>query len=63
MKWEPAVIDGHPTVDLDTGTPTLLTVCASCEKVRTILFLTGDRWYCTSCSTRGDAKPKLYPVS
>jgi translation initiation factor 2 beta subunit (eIF-2beta)/eIF-5 len=45
------------------GTPTLLTVCASCEKVRTILFLTGDRWYCTSCRTSGDAKPKLYPVS
>lgn len=66
MTWEPAVIKGHPTTVLvayDTGAPTLLTVCASCEKVRTILFLNGDRWYCSHCRNSGDAKPRLYPVA
>ena len=63
---EPAVIDGHPTLELvnDQGdTIQLLTVCAECGQVRSILFLTRDRWYCTSCRTEGKAPPRMFPVS
>jgi len=65
MTWEPDVVDGHPSVDveLDDGTRTVWTVCASCERLRTILFLTGDRWLCVSCKSEGTAAPTLvsYP--
>lgn len=60
------VINGHPTVPLldDTGEQIdLLTVCAECGSVRSILFLTGDRWMCVSCRVEGVAPPRLYPTS
>ncbi len=63
---EPEVISGHPAVPLLDGEGELLqmlTVCAHCGKVRTILFLTGDRWYCSGCRMTGIAPPQLYPVS
>lgn len=58
-------IQGHPALELwtDTGPPTLITVCAYCGEMRTILFLRRDRWYCTQCRTEGNAPPNLYPVS
>jgi ribosomal protein S27AE len=61
---EPEVISGHPQIELDTGasTPTLLTVCAHCGELRTILFLRHDRWLCTRCRMTGIAPPRLYPV-
>lgn len=57
-------ISGHPTAtfDRDNAPPLLLTVCANCERVRTILFLSGDRWFCTSCRNEGDARPTQIPV-
>lgn len=59
-----AEIHGHPAVELGLGdgTPTLLTVCANCGQLRTILFLRKDRWYCTQCRIEGAAPPNLYPV-
>jgi ribosomal protein S27AE len=63
---EPQVISGHPEEPLLDSTGNLiqmLTVCAHCGNVRTILFLTEDRWYCSSCRMTGIAPPRLYPVS
>lgn len=63
---EPGVINGHPEVPLlDTAGELvqMLTVCAACGDVRTILFLTRDRWYCSKCRMTGIAPPQLYPVS
>lgn len=62
----PHEISGHPTVELHVGPdvpPTLLTVCASCGQLRTILFLTRDRWFCTRCKTEGATSPNLYPIA
>lgn len=63
---DPEVIQGHPTMELLVGperTPTLLTVCAECGSLRTILFLSHDRWLCTKCRTSGATAPNLYPIS
>jgi translation initiation factor 2 beta subunit (eIF-2beta)/eIF-5 len=58
-------IQGHPSAEAHRAhAPALnITVCAECEKVRTILFLSGDRWFCTSCRNSGDARPTQVPVS
>lgn len=57
-------IQGHPTVELyvEAG-PTLVTVCASCGQMRTILFLTEDRWYCSKCRAEGHQPPNLFPLA
>jgi hypothetical protein len=59
------VIAGHPTLELahEPGLSTLITVCASCGELRTILFLTRDRWLCTRCRAEGAAPPNLYPIA
>ena len=57
----PTEINGHPTVELGNGA--LITACAECGRLRTILFLTKDRWFCTTCRTQGVTAPNLYPVS
>lgn len=61
----PHEIDGHPAVEMDLGDgeTTMLTVCAGCGKLRTILFLSKDRWMCTACRVSGAAPPALYPVA
>lgn len=59
-------IAGHPSVEIylePDRPPALITVCASCGQLRTILFLTGDRWFCFRCKTEGAAPPNLYPIS
>jgi len=58
-------INGHPTVELhhDDGPPTLITVCAECGHVRSILFLTRDRWFCSQCRAEGVSAPNLYPIA
>jgi ribosomal protein S27AE len=43
--------------------PTLITVCANCGHMRTILFLSSDRWICFKCKTEGQTKPNLHPVA
>ena len=63
---EPEVISGHPDQPLldEAGELiSMLTVCANCGEVRTILFLARDRWYCSRCRMTGIAPPQLYPVS
>jgi len=58
-------IQGHPAIELhlDNGPPQMITVCAHCGELKTILFLRRDRWYCTKCRMEGAAPPNLYPVS
>ena len=58
-------IQGHPTIELDLGNgeATLITVCANCGEMRTILFLTKDRWFCTKCRVEGAVAPNLYPIA
>jgi hypothetical protein len=58
-------INGHPTLVYahENAMPTLLTVCASCGKLRTILFLSHDRWLCTACRTEGRTQPSVYPIA
>lgn len=68
-RWLMAVnpeIHGHPSAELylvPDGPPTLITVCASCGEMRTILFLSKDRWFCFRCKSEGASPPNLYPIS
>ncbi len=58
-----STVKGHPEISLEVdGVETLITVCAECGQMRTILFLTGDRWYCSKCRAEGAAPPNLYPL-
>jgi len=62
----PDEIQGHPVRELYLAPdvePTLLTVCAGCGHMRTILLLSYDRWFCFRCKTEGHTKPHLYPVT
>jgi hypothetical protein len=58
-------IQGHPAVAAHRPhAPALqITVCAGCERMRTILFLSRDRWFCTACREEGDARPTQIPLS
>lgn len=61
----PDEIPDHPVREIYLAAeqePTLITVCANCGHMRTILFLTGDRWFCFRCKTEGATRPNLYPV-
>jgi hypothetical protein len=63
----PDEIEGHPHLSLHINgneqPPTLLTVCAECGNLRTILFLSKDRWFCFTCKTEGASVPNLYPIA
>lgn len=37
-------------------------LCANCERLGNVLFLTEDRWICTSCKNEGNARPTFVPV-
>lgn len=60
-----AEINGHPSVVLPnkSGEPVVLTVCCSCGHLRTILWLSGDRYYCSQCRAEGDSRPTVIPIS
>ena len=58
-------IAGHPAAELYLELdepPVLITVCANCGQLRTILFLDRDRWFCFKCRAEGAAPPNLYPI-
>ncbi len=61
-----AEIQGHPSIvayrDHLRMQPLRITVCGSCEKLRTILFFSKDRWLCTSCREEGEARPTMIPL-
>ena len=65
VQRHPHEIQGHPEIELYLGDEqtTLITVCANCGQMRTILFLAKDRWFCFKCQTEGAAPPNLYPLA
>ena len=60
-----ATIKGHPTRELlnDDQQPVVVTVCASCGHLRSVLWLTVDRWHCNQCKAEGVTRPNMYPVA
>ena len=58
-------VKGHPELELpnDADNPVTITVCCDCGKLRTVLWLVGDRWYCSSCKATGETRPTLIPLS
>lgn len=58
-------ISGHPEVLLPNAadSPVTITVCAGCGEMRTVLWLSQDRWFCTKCRAEGDARPKMIPIA
>ena len=59
-------ISGHPTLELEPigdGEPVVITVCAECGEMRSVLWLTGDRWYCRNCKHIGENRPTMYPIA
>jgi len=62
----PGEVSGHPTAELQSaegGDPVVITVCAECGRMRTVLWLNGDRWFCINCRAEGAKPPNLYPVA
>jgi hypothetical protein len=39
----------------------VITVCAECGRMRTVLFLDGDRWFCVGCRAEGATAPNYFP--
>lgn len=61
----PREIKGHPKLigpNIENK-PVTITVCSDCGSLSTVLFLVGDRWYCTRCKSSGIAKPTVVPLS
>jgi hypothetical protein len=58
-------IIGHPDVEAfnSEGKSIRISVCSDCGSIRTILYLSKDRWLCTACRSEGDARPTQVPVS
>ena len=67
MNWaDAATISGHPTLELDPlagSDPVVITVCAECGEMRTVLWLTEDRWYCGHCKHIGENRPHMFPLA
>jgi ribosomal protein S27AE len=57
-------IEGHPALEAinGDGKKINITVCSDCGSLSTILFLVGDRWYCTKCKSSGNAAPTVVPL-
>lgn len=57
-------ISGHPALEAANyrDEPVTITVCAGCGQMRTVLFLSRDRWFCTSCRVEGDTRPTVVPL-
>jgi len=59
-------ISGHPSIELEpevNGDPVVITVCAECGEMRTVLWLDKDRWYCRSCRAEGASPPNMFPLA
>jgi hypothetical protein len=58
-------IEGHPHaigINPENGQESRITLCSECGELRTILWLTGDRWYCHTCRNSGVANSKVVPI-
>jgi ribosomal protein L37AE/L43A len=61
-----STIVGHP--ELETTSPSggqkvTITLCSECGELRTILWLTNDRWYCRHCRAEGAGQATMIPIS
>lgn len=58
-------IKGHPGVEYQSsdGRTLRITVCAECGELRSLLWLTGDRWYCRHCRAEGVGRGAQVPIS
>ena len=58
-------VDGHPALELPNAqdNPVTITVCCECGEMRTVLWLSGDRWFCSKCKAQGDSRPTMIPLS
>jgi len=60
-------ISGHPALELESSDPNappvVITVCAECGEMRTVLWLDKDRWYCRSCRAEGASPPNMFPLA
>ena len=58
-------IRGHPSTELEgsDGTPVVITVCAECGEMRSVMWLDRDRWFCRSCRAEGAAPPNMFPIA
>lgn len=69
MPWTDPTIKGHPTLTLAPSNPraetngVVITVCVECGRMRTVLFLNRDRWYCAGCRAEGATPPNMYPIA
>lgn len=64
---EPHTVSGHPSEHwLVDGEETgkMVTLCAGCGEMHTIIMLVGDRWYCSRCRAEGTTKnTRMFPIS
>lgn len=57
-------IAGHPEIVTESDTQKIrITVCSECGTMRSVLWLSTDRWYCRSCKAEGAGKTTLIPLS
>ena len=59
-------ISGHPALELEPevgSNPVVITLCAFCGEMRSVLWLTKDRWICRSCKAEGLQPPNMYPIA
>lgn len=43
--------------------PVVITVCAECGRMRSVLWLTKDRWLCNQCKAEGTVPPNMFPIA
>jgi hypothetical protein len=65
LSQPPPEINGHPAIELPNShdNPVTITVCSECGELRTILWLSRDRYYCSKCKAAGDRRPTMIPIA
>lgn len=59
-------IPGHPEIPLVNAKGDviqMITVCAECGAMRSIIMLVGDRWYCSRCRAEGTTRAKTFALN
>lgn len=69
VEADGVTVQGHPATPLldaaGNETGQMITVCADCGAVRSIIMLVHDRWYCSKCRSEGRVtqSARMFPVS
>jgi ribosomal protein S27AE len=58
-------VNGHPTLEFGNSddNAVMITVCCECGQMRSVLWLSADRWYCSKCKAAGDRRPTMIPIA